>query len=464
MIYRASYFKKELRQAYSENRTSTHRKMASAFFLGLFSFALFFVLQTLQQSVLADVVPQIMQPSFFSTLTIYLHSTFIFNTVFFMIYYDYLFFAEIRRNSWYLLIQMGYRPVMMLFSKLFALLYSVFLVYSVGFLITIFLTVFLKYSFILAYMPALYLAGLTDIFLISILSLTFSLYTRTVVNARYWIFLSAVFILVLKITLGQYNILANRVAMQNLSNLFDLRVSPYMAVALAIMVVCLLICLKRAKNLAKYYSLSPGEDVMPAEASVVYLDPRTGKQKPAGNRKTASWTGKIIATASTVFLIVFICAALVFNIFVILINTSTPGQEVTILGVIPFVFKSATMEPEIRINDLAYFQKIDNQYPLAAGDIILFAENSTLYVERIREQAGSYLIVDIDNYPPLSQPGALLKTVPRTSVHGIYIGRNRWLGALILFANTIIGRLVLLLAPAVLLFYHAQIYGYFKKK
>jgi hypothetical protein len=43
---------------------------------------------------------------------------------------------------------------MMLFSKLFALLYSVFLVYSVGFLITIFLTVFLKYSFILAYMPA----------------------------------------------------------------------------------------------------------------------------------------------------------------------------------------------------------------------------------------------------------------------------------------------------------------------
>jgi hypothetical protein len=84
--------------------------MASAFFLGLFSFALFFVLQTLQQSVLADVVPQIMQPSFFSTLTIYLHSTFIFNTVFFMIYFDYLFFAEIRRNSWYLLIQMGYRP------------------------------------------------------------------------------------------------------------------------------------------------------------------------------------------------------------------------------------------------------------------------------------------------------------------------------------------------------------------
>lgn len=463
MIYRPSYFKKELRQAYSENRTSTHRKMASAFFLGLFSFALFFVLQTLQQSVLAEVIPQIMQPSFFSTLTIYLHSAFIFYTLFFMIYYDYLFFAEIRRNSWYLLIQMGYRPVRMLLSKLFALLYSVFLVYSLGFLITIFLTVFLKYTFILAYMPGLYLAGLTDIVVISVLSLTFSLYTRMVVNARYWIFLSAVFIVALKIILGQYTILANRVAMQTLSNLFDLHVSPYMAVAPAIMVICFLICLNRAKNLAKYYSLSPSEDVAPAKASVVYLDPRTGKQKPTG-RRTASWPGRIIATTSTVFLIVFICAALVFNIFVILINTSTPGQEVTILNVIPFVFKSATMEPEIRINDLAYFQKIDNQYSLGKRDIILFAENNTLYVERIQEEAGSYLVVDIDNYPPLSEPGAMRKTVPRASVHGIYIGRNRWLGALILFANTIIGRLVLLLAPAVLLFYHAQISGYLKRK
>lgn len=464
MIYKDSYFKKELRQAYSENKTSTQRKMASAFFLGLFSFALFFVLQTLQQSVLADVVPQIMQPSFFSTLTIYLHSAFAFYTVFFMIYYDYLFFAEIRRNSWYLLIQMGYRPIRMLFSKLFALLYSVFLVYSVGFLFSVFLTVFLKYTFILAYMPGLYLAGLTDIFLISILSLTFSLYTRTVVNARYWIFLSAVFILALKITLGQYTVLSNRVAMQNLSNLYNLRISSYMAAALAIMAVCVLTCLIRAKNLAKYYSLSSDIEVVPAETTVVYLDPKTGKPKLAGNRRTVSRHSKFITTTSAIFLIVFICAALAFNVFIILINTSTPGQEVTIRGVIPFVFKSATMEPEIRLNDLAYFQKIDNQYPLAVGNIILFEENSTLYVERIQQQTGSYLTVDIDNYPQLAEPGAMRKTVQRSSVHGIYVGRNRWLGALILFANTIIGRLVLLLAPAVLLFYHAQISGYFKRK
>ena len=452
MIYRDNYFRKELRQAYTENRTSKRRKISSALFLGLFSFALFFVLQTIQESVLADIVPQILQPSFFSTITIYIHIAFIFNTVFFIFYYDYLFFAEIRRNSWYLLIQMGYRPIIMLFSKLSALLYSVFLVYSGGFLFTIFLTIFLKYTLILAYMPTLYLAGLTDIFLISILALTFSLYTQTVVNARYWIFLSAILILILKITLRQYNILSNRVSMQNLYNLFDLSLSPYMAVGFGIMVICCLTCLIRAKNLAKYYSLNSSQFSLPANAAVIYLDSKTGKQILVGNRKSPLWHSKIIATTTTVFLIVFICAALVFNVFVILINTSTPGQEVSIRGVIPFVFRSATMEPEIRLNDLAYFQKIDNQYPVAEGDIILFREDNLVYVERVIEKTGKRLTVDIDKYPPMSQPGAMLKTVPREYVQGIYVGRNRWLGALILFANTIIGRLLLLLVPAILLF------------
>jgi hypothetical protein len=57
----------------------------------------------------------------------------------------------------------------------------------------------------------------------------------------------------------------------------------------------------------------------------------------------------------------------------------------------------------------------------------------------------------------MSQRGAMLKTVARQAVHGVYSGRSRWLGALILFANTIVGRLLFLLLPAVLLFYHRPI-------
>ena len=464
MIYKNSYFKKELRQAYMENKISTNRKMASALFLGLISFALYFVFQTLQESVLSDVVPEIMQPSFFSTVYLYIHIAVVFNISYFILYYDYLFFSEIRKNSWYLLIQMGYHPVIMFFSKLFALMYSVLLIYTVGFVVMVILTFALKYTFIVIYLPTLYLVGLADLLLITILSMTFSLYAKTVINGRYWTFFSVVVIFVLKITLGQYAIISNRVSMQNIYTLFDLELSLYWPVGVVIMIACWLICLFRSKNLAMYYNLPPDAAIMPADVDLVEIDSRTGKQKLIGSKTKKGWRGRILDTVTTIFLIVFICAALAFNLFIILINASTPGQEVTIRGVIPFVFSSSTMEPEIMINDLAYFQKIDNQYPIEEGQIILFEENNVLYVERVIAKVGNQLTVDIDNYPPMSQIGAMEKTVTRQAVHGVYSGRNRWLGAMILFANTIVGRLLFLLVPAVLLFYQGQIYKYFKKE
>lgn len=462
MIYKNSYFKKELRQAYMGNKISTNRKMASAFFLGLVSFAIYFVVQTLQKSVLSDVVPEIMQASYFSTIYLYIHIAVVFYIIYFIIYYDYLFFSEIRKNSWYLLIQMGYQPVNMFFSKLFALVYSVMLIYSVGFVVTIILTFFLKYTFIVSYLPTLYLVGLADLLLITILSMTFSLYAKTVINGRYWIFFSAVVILVLKNALGQYSVISNRVLMQNIYSLFNLELSWYWPVWVGIMMVCCLICLFRSKNLAKYYNLPSDTAIMPADVELVKIDSRTGRQKLIGNKVKAGWRSRIVDTVTTLFLIIFICVALVVNLFIILINASTPGQVVSIRGVIPFVFSSSTMEPEIMNNDLAYFQKIDVQYPIEEGQIILFEENNVLFVERVIK-TGNPLTVDIDNYPPMSQIGAMKKTVTRQDVHGVYSGRNRWLGALILFANTIMGRLLFLLVPAVLLFYQGTIYRYFKK-
>lgn len=464
MIYKNSYFRKELRQAYSENKTGTNRKMAFAFFQGLLSFALYFVFQTLQESVLADVVPEIMQASFFSTVYIYIHTAFIFSMIYFIIYYDYLFFSEIRKNSWYLLVQMRYNPVAMIFLKVIALLYSLFLIYTVGFVFTVFLTVFLKYTFIFAYMPSLYLAGLIDLILLGILSMTSSLYVRTITNARYMTAFSAVLILVLKITLGYYTILSNRVSMQNINNLFNFGSSVYLPAAAAIIAVCCLIGAVRAKNVAKYYNL-PGDDYSAlTDAVVVHIDYKTGKRRFAAGTGETERRSKVFDTVFTACLVAFICIVLVFNVFIILINASTPGKEVTIRGVIPFVFRSDTMEPTIMMNDLAYFQKIDSQYALKKDQIILFEQNNVIYVERIIEERDSQLTVDIDNYPPMSQTGAMLKTVPRQAVHGVYSGRNRWLGALILFANTIIGRLLFLLLPAVLLFYHKQIMDFSKKR
>lgn len=464
MIYKTGYFKKELRQAYTENKTGTNRKMAFALFLGLFSFALYFVLQTVQQSVLSDVIPEVMQPSFFSTLYIYIHMAFVMNTVYFIIYYDYLFFSEIRKNSWYLLVQMGYNPVAMIFFKLLALLYSIFLIYTVGFVFTVFLTIFLKYTLVLAYMPALYLGGFIDLILISVLSMTLSLYVNTIINARYLTLFSTALIIVLKAVLGYYNVLSNRVSMQNIHNLFDFNRSLFLPVAALIILSCSLISVIRARNVAKYYNLPDNDYILPEGTDVVYIDPKTGKRKSAGGEERKLWHSRIIDTVSTGVLIVFISAALIFNVFIILINASTPGSEVTIRGVIPFVFKSDTMEPTIMLNDLAYFQKVDMQYTVEQGQIILFKYENVIYVERVTKKNGNEFIVDIDKYPAMSQPGAMQKAILRDAVIGVYKSRNRWLGALILFANTIIGRLVFLLVPAVLLFYNKQVMNISKRK
>jgi hypothetical protein len=456
MIYRNSYFKKELRQAYAESKISTNRKTALALFLGLLSFGLFFVLQTLKESVLAETLPQVMQPSFFSTVYLYIHLAFISGAVYFIFYYETLFFAEIRKNSWYLLIQMGYKPLPMFLAKFSALLYSVFFIYTVGYALTLLLTFLLKYTFIPAYLPVLYLVGLVDFFFITILCLTFSLFTKTIRNARYWTFLAAVLIVLLKIGLGEYAVIANRVLVQNLVNLLDPGQTVYLPVAGLLMAAGCLIGLVKSENLARYYNLPDQELPLPEGLEIVTVNPRTGRSKKLNKGAGRARGRKILNAVATALSLVLIGAALLFNLLVISINTATPGQEIVIGGIIPFVFQSQTMEPVIKKNDLAYFRKIDSQYPVEPGQIVLFSQDQVIYVERVTAQTEGGLRVDIDNYPPLAQPGAMLKTVPRQDVHGVYVGRSRWLGALILFANTIVGRLLFLLVPVILLFYSKQ--------
>lgn len=464
MIYKTGYFRKELRQIYNANRTSTSRRLAFAVFLGLFSFALFFVFQTLQKSVLSEVAPQIMQPSFFSTLYIYVHMSYALNTAYFIFFYDSLFFSEIRKNSWYLLVQMGYNPVMMIFSKLTALLYSLFIIYTVGFTCTVFMTLFLKYPFVFAYMPSLFIAGFVDLMLVGILCMTLSLYVKVLINARYLALLSAVFVILLKVLLGYYAVLSNRVVMQNLFNLADPRRSLFLPAAVVLIVVCGLISVFGARNVAKYYTLPTDSYPLPPETLLAGVDPKTGRLKAAVNNEKRLKYGKIIDVTVTACLIVLICATLAFNAMIILINTATPGNEVTIRGVIPYVFKSDTMAPEIMQNDLAYFTKIDSMYPVKPGEIILFKSDNVIYVEKVIDRQGNAFIADIINYPPMSQTGSMIKTVPRGSIIGVYTGRNRWLGALILFANTIIGRLIFLFVPAVFLFYHKQIANLYRRR
>ena len=54
------------------------------------------------------------------------------------------------------------------------------------------------------------------------------------------------------------------------------------------------------------------------------------------------------------------------------------------------------------------------------------------------------------------------QTVAREQVYGVHTSNNRWLGAIILFANTIIGRLIFLLIPTFLIFFYEPIVDFFR--
>lgn len=460
MIYRNSYWSKELRQGYTEKRISTRRKNAFGLFSGLISFVLFFTLQTLRESVLYDAVPEIMQTSYFSTVYLYLHLSFLLNMVYLMVYCDVLLFSEIRSNSWYLLIQLRHSAPAMIFLKLLSLILFVVQNYTAGFLLTVFLTVFLKYPFVVAYLPALYFSGLFDLVSLLILSAAVSLFVRNPGGSRWIPLFSAGIVKSMEAGTGYYAILSNRVTMQSFGSLFDLTQSVYLPVMAAAAAVCVLICVLRAGRLARCYH--PADTPLPV--SIGRIQPRTGKVAMESSRTKDPRHGKLLGAVSTVILIAVILVSLALNLFIIFTNAFTPGSEVEIAGRIPLIFQSSTMEPEIMKNDLIFFRRPETGRQLKAGQIILFEEDHVLYIEKILSQSGEDLTVDIDNYPPLSEVGAMRKTVQRADVHGIYSGRSRWLGALILFANTIIGRLVFLVAPAVLLFYRGQIAAVFKGK
>ncbi len=464
MIYLNSYFRKEVRQAYLDQQIGLRRQLFFALFIGLLSFSVFFVLQTLKKSVLSDAVPELMQASFFSTIYLYIHAAAAAVTVYFFRYYDFLFFSEIRRNAWYLLIQMRYRPIGMIVQKMTALLCSMAMIYTVGFAFTALLTVFLKYTFTFDYVPTLYIAGLADVALLAVLAALLSLFVNKTEDARLLIIGAAVFLFVCKALAGAYGILRNRVLMQELHNLFDTSRSWFYPISAAVFLAGMIIVFVRAQRLAKYYWPSDREDeALPAGVTVVRMDAKQENQRDVKKATHFEKQRKMLSVAVTALLTVFILAVLGLNVLIILISTATPGNEITIRGTIPYVFQSDTMQPSIMSNDLVFFRKIDVQYPLEEAQIVLFKENNIIYVERIVQITQDALQVDVDHYPPGAETGAMFKQISRAAVYGVYSGRSRWLGVLILFANTIMGRILFLFVPSIFLFYRKQIAAFFKK-
>ncbi len=480
MIYDTSFIRKEFRNAYMQQQVSRKRQFFLGLFLGLLTFAIYFSLQTLKESVINDVAPFLLLSSYFATLYIYLFVSLMFNVIYFISNYEYMTFIEVMRNRWYTLVQLGYPPLKLIGSKIVARILSQAAIYTIGYIATIFLSSFLKFPLVLDYMLTMYLMGLVDIVLLAVVSLCASLYMRDLLNARYLVGILAIVIIVFKFLSNYYSILENRTLMVNLQNMFDWRQSFYMYIAAGVIILCIVICLVRGNQLARVFNQpmlhtlpllisKPSGTVVLSNAGADRKNYRALEAQSTPTRYGRRWNLGTIVTS--VIIIASIASMLLVNVVVLAFGYASPEKETSIYGIIPYVFQSSTMEPAIMKNDIAFFRKIDYQAEVNAGDILLFKDSggqvdvaslvSFVTDETTGERTGE-LNVDILNYVDERYKGVAAQVINRDQVYGIHTSNNRWFGAVVLFANTTLGRLTLLLIPTILIFFYDPIMKFFR--
>jgi signal peptidase I len=267
---------------------------------------------------------------------------------------------------------------------------------------------------------------------------------------------SAFIMFSLKILTGYYSIVSNRTMMRDPFNLIRADKSIYFLFFAVFILSCFAICIQRARYIAQYYNITSNQ-----YSEFAIQDYKTNEIKPPVVAESSSKTARRINRIAVSVLIVIISFSVLINVAVLAVSAMSPGKEVSFMGVVPYVFQSDSMKPAIQKNDLVFFETASDQQTYVVGDIVIFRETNEVFIERIVSVNGSVLTVDIDYYPDLARDDALKKEISEDLVYGKYSGRNRWLGAVILFANSFFGRMILLLIPAILLFFYKPITKFF---
>lgn len=453
------YLKKELRQGYIEQSKGYKRTTMYGIFIGILGFSSYFMLQTLIDTVLNDSMPYLFYDSYFSVLFLYNLFAYLFFIVYFLFNYEYNSFSEISKNKWYALIKMGYKPLIMIFYKIFANILSIIVTYSIGFVTTIFMTAFLKYQFVYVYFIPMYFSGIIDIFIVIFLTMTISLVVKNRGNARYFILGSVLVITFFRYFTGYHSIVTNRSNMRSLTTSLAITDCKYIPVIVLILLICVLSILVYARTKSIMYSINIS---LPEKIKIKsYIDGTILKTK---SEKDAAFYA-VMDVLSNVIIVIVIIISLLVNLMVLTVSIATPEREISIGGYIPYVFKSSTMEPKIQMNDLAFFHRIQKYetYDFSVGEIVLFKEEGKVFVEQITTVDDNSLSVDIIHYTQYTDKNALKKTVIKDDVYGVYATRSRWLGAIILFFNSVFGRILFLVIPAVLIFFYKPIINAIKK-
>ncbi|HRX13494.1 MAG TPA: hypothetical protein P5087_00520 [Eubacteriales bacterium] len=454
MIYKNSYFNRELKEAYIVESASRRNGVLYGFFYVVITIAFHLVLNTLNNTVFGETFPELTSASIFSVVFLYNFVALALFVIYLVSHYQLLTFQEISDNRWYPLIKNGYSVNKMITAKLLARFFRVLLVYSVGFLGCLLLGGLIGYQIVTRYLASLYFVGLSDILLIYMISLTISNFVKKSRFMSVVIIIVFVLVKVLQTHLGYYSAISDVVVMSDISNLFVFPKLLYIIISSVIFFACLGINFLVVRYKSKRFSMTKVKE------AGYYMDYMSDKIETV--KKSSLNPTQVINIAVTSVIALLVLILLAFNVAVLL---STDFGGLDQIAVKPILFQSTTMSPVINMNDLTFFEKAGNNYSPKLGDIVLFESDGEVFVETIVEIVDqTHVVVDITNYSVGTEAEFFVKTIQVSSISRIYIGTNRWLGAVVAFSRSFFGRVVMLLLPLMLIIYRKNIVDWFARR
>lgn len=450
------------RLSYIEKKEKNQNIIRYGILVGFISFLLHLTLQTLTRSVLTTSFPQYMMPSYFSTISLYILIAFIMYIVYMIRYYDFLTFAEISANKWYTLAINGYDPLKMTLTKLLLRLKEIIIYYSIGYVVTILLTMLMQYPFIVNYLISLYIVGLVDIIFVSVVTMVCSLFITEQRDARIVIILSAVIIWLLRLNSGFYHLISNPVSIQNITHLFDyFGHSNYLLYFLIVVIICLITLIIRARKISQYTNFPFYEKDMDLDDGERIVIPKQDSYEDVVNQFIKSQHHKGFDQLVLIAFTAAIIISIVINLFMLFVSSASPEKKSELFGQIAYVMENDDLKPDINCNDLVFFRAIERTDEIKVEDIILYSFNGETHTGYVLDIDKKMQRLTVDTQKTKSADGILIR---REDVYGIYSARNPWLGVLLLFGNTLIGRFLFLLVPAVLLYYYKPLKSYLSRR
>lgn len=449
---------------YIEQRMKHSILFRNTLFLSLFTFSLHLFLRSFDTSILMDAFPELILDSYFSTFSLYNLVCILFYTIIYIIHYTYMTFGEVNENKWYTLIKAGYSQYLLIFMKLGVRMLEVFICYSLGFVLVFILTTFLKYPLTISYLLPLFLSGLIDMMLLSLVVMALSLFIHDKVNARYVLIGAFLTIQVLRITSGYYGVISDRTLMMNVSALFDYELTNYFIYVIIITSISLVLSFFGAKRACTYTNFYFYQKDMDFDNNAVITVKEKDRFREVHHNHYVDTNGHRLFDIIINAAMSIIIAVLIFvNVIVLAVSVTSLNRNWNFLNIYPYVFQSNTMEPTILFNDLVFFKGIDSS-DADIDEIILYRSGDNMVnVARVVSIQDGEMIVDYDRYPDNTDPELLQEKILASQVEGEYMASSRWLGLLVLFANTMLGRLFMLILPSILIFFYQPIVHYIEK-